>query len=129
MAVYKNCALVLVASVSGKDYRRKVEIFLVGLLSKRSKFYRSSKGLELIAEPLSHANNIRSASILGGDGGNGHSLAKTLDEVVGRAVDLLEETVELRSHLLCLMRTNRVCEIVPGGKVEFGRKSLRDGSS
>ncbi|KAI6749230.1 hypothetical protein HG531_008177 [Fusarium graminearum] len=124
MAIDEDSALVLIVSISCKDNGRKVEVLLVGLLSEGSKLYRSSESLELVAEPLSHADDIRSAGILGRNGGNGDSFAQTLNEVVGGAVDLLEETVKLGSHFLCLVDTYRVCEICARSEVEFFGKTL-----
>lgn len=128
VSIDENSALVLVVTVAGEDDGREVEVLLVRLLAKRAELDLSTERLQLAAEPLTHADDIGAASVLGRDGGNGNSLAQALNEGVGRCVNLVEETVECGSHLLRLVLANSFCKVESTGRAvpDEGRLGQRE---
>lgn len=78
-------------------------MFFPRLLPQRTLLDFGAEGGQFVGEKLPHAHDIWAALVFGRDGRDGDGFAETLDEVVGQGVDLLEEPIELRRHLLCLV--------------------------
>lgn len=131
VSIDENSALVLVVSVASEDDGREVEVLLVRLLAKRAELDFSTERLQLGTKPLTHADDIGAASVLGRDGGNGNSLAQALNEGIRRCVNLVEETVECGSHLLRLVLANSFCKVESTGRAvpdqgSLGQRDIRE---
>jgi hypothetical protein len=108
VSINQDGTLVRVTAIATNKHRREVEMLLVRLLSEGSQLNFGPEGSQLTSEPLAHANDIGTAGLVGRDGRNGDGLAETLNEGIGKVVDLLEVSVELRGHFSSLMRTDGV---------------------
>ncbi len=97
--VDEDGALLGVVSVAGDDNWWELEVLLVWLWAELAELDVGTQSLQLVVEPLAHANDIWAALVLSGDGWDGDGLAETINKVLGQGVDLGEIGVELRSHL------------------------------
>ena len=69
------------------------------LLSKRALLHLSTKSRQLIREKLPHTDNIGSSFFISRDRGDRYGFPKSVDEMAGERIYLLEVAIQLRCHL------------------------------